>query len=172
MTTLPRIVSSASFVVAVLAALSSSAVAGADDTSWGVNGKFQAQSNGQWSQTNDRYQDEQSVVSTWTVSTTCRSRFDCVGQVSSDQGWSAPLYTKAGMFYVKHIVPKWEPCPDGTVSDGLQVFHFYPATPDGDGDMTSTTLFMGEDVTTGVSGACGISLPLVVKLPFKLSQVG
>ncbi|WP_243858459.1 hypothetical protein [Mycobacterium sp. DL440] len=144
----------------------------ADGNDWGLNGTFRAQSNGEWAQTNDSYRDEQTVIATWTVSTTCTTRFDCVGDVASNQGWTAPLYTKSGTFYVKHIVPQWEPCPDGSRSDGLQVFHFYPARPDGNGDMTSTELFMGEDTTTGISGACGISKPLVVKIPFKLAKVG
>lgn len=138
---------------------------------WGLNGTFRAQSNGEWAQTNERYEDQRSVVATWTVSTTCSTRFDCVGEVHSDQGWSAPLYTKSGMFYVRHTLPGWQHCPDGTVGDGLQVFHFYPATADGRGDMTSTSLFVGEDVTTGVTGTCGVSKPVVIRIPFKLSQI-
>jgi hypothetical protein len=43
-----------------------------------------------------------------------------------------------------------------------------PVTPDGSQtDPTSSTL-VGEDQTTGPVGACGISKPLFVNMPFKL----
>lgn len=168
---LRRLCASTALAVALLPVMASSPAV-ADTEQWGLNGTFRAQSNGEWAQTNDRYEDQRSVVATWTVSTTCSTRFDCEGQVRSDQGWSAPLYTKSGMFYVRHALPGWQRCPDGSVGDGLQVFHFYPATADGRGDMTSTSLFVGADVTTGVTGSCGVSKPVVIKLPFKLSQIG
>jgi hypothetical protein len=48
--------------------------------------------------------------------------------VDSDRGWTADIYKKAGMWYVRHMVPDWQPCPDGTAVDGLQLFTFYAAT--------------------------------------------
>ena len=45
-------------------------------------------------------------------------------------------------------------------------------TPGGDEqDPTSNTL-IGEDGTTGPSGACGRSYPLFVQMPFKLVKIG
>jgi len=69
-------------------------------------------------------------------------------------------------------VQGWEPCADGTAVDGLQVFRFYAATPDGFADIHSTDLYVGEDTTTGVSGACGHNKPLLVTMPFKLTPTG
>ena len=60
--------------------------------------------------------------STWTVSTVCSYPTECSGTVNSDAGWSAPIYQKAGVWYVRHVVPNWEPCPDGTAGDGMQLF--------------------------------------------------
>jgi hypothetical protein len=69
-------------------------------------------------------------------------------------------------------VENWQPCPDGTAAPGLQIFRFSPATPDGSRtDPTSSTL-VGEDQTTGPSGACGISKPLFINMPFKLVKTG
>jgi hypothetical protein len=92
--------------------------------------------------------------------------------VSSDQGWTAPIYQTGGEWYVKHVVPHWMPCPDGSTADGFQVFRFKKMMPDGDyTDPTSDTL-IGDDSTTGPGGACGRSLPLYINMPFKLVQVG
>jgi hypothetical protein len=143
-------------------------VAEASPASWGLNGTYLATSNGEWSKTNDVFHDQDSIRSTWTISTTCSYPTECTGTVSSDWGWTAPIYKKSGVWYVKKTVDAWQPCPDGSAGPGLQVFRFYPATPDGSGtDPTSTTL-MGEDSTTGVSGSCGSSKVLFITMPFKL----
>ncbi|QYL19590.1 hypothetical protein K0O64_14520 [Mycolicibacterium pallens] len=135
---------------------------------WGLNGTFTATSNGEWARTNDVFHDEKSVRSNWAIATQCSYPTECTGTVTSDAGWSAPIYQTGGMWYVKRTVDNWEPCPDGTSADGLQVFWFQPMTPGGDaGDPDSTTL-LGEDQTTGPSGACGRSLALFVNMPFKL----
>lgn len=158
--------------LAMTIALTAMPLARASGEGWGINGTYRAQSNGQWAQTNDSYHDENSVVATWTVSTTCSDSRDCTGTVQSDQGWTAPIYQKSGMWYVTHTVQGWEPCADGTAVDGLQVFRFYAATPDGFADIHSTDLYVGEDTTTGVSGACGHNKPLLVTMPFKLTPTG
>ena len=158
--------------LAMTIALTAMPLARASGEGWGINGTYRAQSNGQWAQTNDSYHDENSVVATWTVSTTCSDSRDCTGTVQSDQGWTAPIYQKSGMWYVKHVVAGWEPCADGTAADGLQVFRFYAANPDGFGDIHSTDLYVGEDKTTGVSGGCGRSKAPLVQMPFKLTPTG
>jgi hypothetical protein len=135
---------------------------------WGLNGTYTATSNGEWAKTNDIFHDEKSLRSTWTISTACSYPTECTGTVKSDAGWTAPIYQKGGVWYVRRVVPNWEPCPDGTAADGLQLFRFIAATPDGGGmDPTSNTL-VGEDQTTGPAGACGVSLPLFITMPFKL----
>jgi hypothetical protein len=135
---------------------------------WGLNGTYVATSNGDWAKTNDIYHDETSIRSTWSISTRCSFPTECEGTVTTDWGWTAPIYMKSGVWYVKKTVDNWQPCPDGSAGPGLQVFRFYPATADGTGtDLTSSTL-LGEDSTTGVSGSCGTSKVLFITMPFKL----
>jgi len=135
---------------------------------WGLNGTFVATSNGEWAKTNDIYHDEVSVRSTWSISTTCSYPSECTGTVDSDSGWSAPIYKKSGVWYVKRTADGWQPCGDGTAGPGLQVFLFYPSNADGSAaDPTSSTL-VGQDSTTGVSGSCGSSKVLYITMPFKL----
>ena len=142
---------------------------GADN--WALNGTFTATSNGEWSRTNDRFRELPSVRAIWTISSQCSYPTECTGTVTSNQGWSAPIYQTGGEWYVKHVVPRWVPCQDGSAADGLQVFRFKAMTVDGDHtDPTSNTL-VGEDATTGPSGACGISLPVFITMPFKLVKI-
>lgn len=139
---------------------------------WALNGTFTATSNGEWARTNDVFHNERSVRALWTISSQCSYPTECTGTVTSDQGWTAPIYQTGGEWYVKHVVPNWMPCPDGTASDGLQVFRFKAMTPGGDyTDPTSNTL-IGDDSTTGRGGACGRSLPLFINMPFKLVKQG
>jgi hypothetical protein len=144
----------------------------ADDyPQYAMNGTYSVVSNGEWARTNDRYQDEPSVRSTWTVNTTCTSALTCSGKVTSSLGWTEDIYTGIGtLWYVKHYVPDWIPCPDGTRGPGLQVYKFYPATEDGT-VLVPSDLWLGEDVTTGESGACGRNRSIVVNLPVKITKV-
>ncbi len=139
---------------------------------WGLNGTYTATSNGEWAKTNEIYHDEASLRSTWNITTTCSYPGECTGTVSSTWGWTAPIYQKSGVWYVKHVVDNWQPCPDGTAAPGLQVFRFSATTPDGTkSDPTSTTL-VGEDQTAGTSGSCGSSKTLFISMPFKLIKTG
>ncbi|WP_029110793.1 hypothetical protein [Mycobacterium sp. URHD0025] len=136
--------------------------------SWGLNGTYTATSNGEWAKTNDIFHDEASIRSTWTISTTCSYPSECTGTIDSDWGWSAPIYKKSGVWFVKKTVDNWQPCGDGTAGPGLQVFRFFPSNKDATAtDPTSTTL-LGEDSTTGVSGSCGTSKVVFITMPFKL----
>lgn len=137
---------------------------------WGLNGTYLATSNGEWARTNEVFHDEAVIRSTWTITTTCSYPTECTGKVTSDQGWSADIYTNSNLWYVKRILPNWERCPDGTAAEGLQVYRFWKAGPDAYVARESTTL-IGEDQTTGPSGACGISRALQIKMPFKLIKV-
>ena len=110
--------------------------------------------------------------STWTVDTVCSSALACSGTVTSSLGWTANIYTvNGGMWYVKHDVPEWIPCDDGTRAPGLQVYSFYSAAPDGTSQRFSD-LWLGKDETTGASGNCGRNLPLVLTMPVKISRTG
>lgn len=155
----------------VLAGVATAPPAVASGEEWGLNGTYIATSNGEWSRTNEVFRNEASIRSTWTISTQCSYPTECTGTVTSDWGWTAPIYKKSGVWYVKRTVPQWEPCPDGSAADGLQVYRFWPTGPDFMIDPTSTTL-TGEDATTAPSGACGISKPLHINMPFKLVKAG
>jgi hypothetical protein len=142
--------------------------AGGEDSA--INGTFTATSNGDWAQTNDAFHDEVTVRSRWTISTKCSTPIDCLGTVTSDQGWTAPIYTTSDVWYVKRDLQAWEPCPDGSSATGHQLYRFSAVAEDGTLDRTSTT-YAGVDQTSGSSGACGKNLQLVVELPFKLVKV-
>ena len=136
-----------------------------------LNGTYLATSNGEWAQTNDSYHDEATVRSTWTITSTCTTPVDCAGRVTSDEGWSADLHRSNQEWTVKREIPNWEPCADGTAYTGSQEYRFYPADASGQTSLGSTTL-IGEDKTTGPSGACGKNQWLTVGMPFKLVKIG
>ncbi len=127
-----------------------------------LNGTYTAVSNGQWAKTNERFHDEATVSSTWTIASSCTGIFDCTGRVTSDSGWSADARYVSGMWFVTHSVDNWEHCPDGGTAAGKQIFKFYP-------DPKNRSVFEGWDTTTGPSGACGRNLPLTIEMPFTLS---
>jgi hypothetical protein len=150
--------------------LSCSSPARATGDSPAINGTFTATSNGEWAQRNDVFRAEATVRSTWKISTTCANVLSCAGTVTSDQGWTANIYTTNNVWYVKRELAGWEPCADGTSAPGHQVYDFYAIAADGTLDPKSTT-YAGKDQTSGPSGACGKNLPLVISLPFKLVKV-
>jgi len=139
---------------------------------WALNGKYTATSNGEWASTNDVFHNEQSLRSTWTISTVCSYPTECEGTVTSDWGWTAPIYQTGGDWYVKRVVPNWMPCQDGSAADGFQVFRFHGASPDGAQTVPNTSFLLGADSTTGAQGACGRGLPLFITMPFKLVKQG
>jgi hypothetical protein len=157
-------------VSAVIAAVAVASPAAAS-SEWALNGTFTATSNGEWARSNDVFHDQPSVRAVWTITSQCSYPTECTGTVTSNQGWTAPIYQMSGEWYVKHIVPKWMPCPDGSTADGFQVFRFKAMTADGSNtDPTSNTL-IGEDATSGPSGACGRSLAIFISMPFKLVKL-
>lgn len=91
---------------------------------WGINGTYVATSNGEWARKNEVFYDQASLRSTWTVSTSCSYLGECTGTVHSDWGWTAPIYARSGVWYVKHTIEDWVPCPDGSTAPGLQTFRF------------------------------------------------
>lgn len=168
-----KVVSGAALLAAAAFALGTAPPAAADDDyqKYAMNGTFSVVSNGEWARQNDRYQDEPSVHSTWTVNTTCTTALTCSGKVTSSLGWTEDIYTGTGnMWYVKHYVADWIPCPDGSRAPGLQSYKFYPANEEGMSQRVSN-LWLGEDETTGVSGNCGRNKSLVMNLPVKITKI-
>jgi hypothetical protein len=157
---------------AVIAGLSITP-AHADINNPAINGTFLATSNGEWARTQDTYHDEATIRSVWTISTTCENPVACSGTVISDQGWTANIIHKPGLWKVVRELPNWENCGDGTAATGRQVITFWPVGLNYSEivDPDSTT-FSGEDETTGPSGACGINNELQINLPFKLVKIG
>jgi hypothetical protein len=123
-----------------------------------------------WAKTNERYQNESTVRSKWTIASTCNTALDCKGRVSSDAGWSSDVDTTNGTWVVRRNIANWEPCADGSSAQGLQLIRFYPVGADGGVDMTSTT-YAGTDTTTSPSGSCGRNQSLVISMPFRLQKI-
>ena len=63
----------AAFFAAVSVAFATAPHASADEdySKYAMNGTYSVVSNGEWARMNDRYQDEPSVRSTWTVTSIC-----------------------------------------------------------------------------------------------------
>jgi hypothetical protein len=138
-----------------------------------ISGTYTATVVGDWARTNTVLHVEQTVRSTWTITSSCTTAEDCSGQVTSDQGWSAPLIMHDGLMWtVKHDIPNWETCPDGTSFTGRDVVIFYPANPDTGELVAGSRVMAGREKTAGPSGACGNNKPLYIEQPFRLDQIG
>jgi hypothetical protein len=139
-----------------------------------INGTYKVTSNGNWAKINDQYNYEPTVISTWTISTSCSDFYTCSGTMKSDQGWSAPIAMNDGqVWYVRRDVPNWERCQDGTAFTGQQTFDFYPVDPEGSGEyQLGSPVMAGKDKTIGPSGACGQNQWLGITLPLRLDKIG
>jgi hypothetical protein len=139
-----------------------------------INGTYRVTSNGNWAKLNDQYNYEPTVISTWTISTTCSNFQTCDGTMKSDQGWSAPITMTDGLsWYVRRDVPNWERCQDGTAFTGQQTFYFYPVDPAGSGEyQLGSPVMAGKDRTYGPSGACGQNQWLSIEMPLRLDKIG
>jgi hypothetical protein len=115
--------------------------------------------------TNEVYHDEATVVTTWTVTSSCDDVMHCAGQVTSEQGWSADLGCQAGLWFTKHRVENWQPCADGSTTPGDQTFRFWRVEG-------QPETFAGFDRTIGPSGGCGKNLWNKVEMPFTLNKIG
>jgi hypothetical protein len=135
-----------------------------------LNGKFVAQSNGEWATTNDVYHDEATVRSIWTIAMTCTNDVVCAGQVTSDAGWTANIITTNGEYVVKRELPNWEQCSDGRTFTGHQRYRFFPVDAGGS-VLPGSPVFAGFDHTKGDSGDCSRNERLEVELPFRLEKI-
>jgi hypothetical protein len=137
-----------------------------------MNGTYSAVSNGDWATTSEVFIPENTVRATWTVSTTCTSPWDCTGQVTSDQGWTAPLKFSVDRWILKHDIPNWAPCPQGPPATGHQQMIFWGLNPpDSMVDPTNTSEMAGWDETNTDSGSCGVNKPLFIRLPLRLTRL-
>jgi len=153
--------SAAGAAVAALIAACASPLAGAD-VDPALNGEFIATSDGRWAKKNEIFYDnEATVVSTWTITSSCTHAYDCHGTVTSDQGWISDITYVSNMWIVVRTLEDWEPCPDGTAAPGKQVIKFYESEYEPE-------KYEGWDTATGPSGACGINKALFIEMPFTL----
>jgi len=134
-----------------------------------LNGTYQAVTNGDWAKTDGVYRDQLTVISTWSIESDCANYQSCTGRVTSDQGWTADMYFQTQSWRVRRTIPDWQRCPDGSVSSGHQLFIFYPYAED-EFDISSAVL-AGEDITSGVPGACGRGYPVEIRIPFRLTRL-
>jgi hypothetical protein len=139
-----------------------------------LNGVYRVTSIGNWAKINDQYNGEPTTVQTWTLSSTCSTYQNCDGTVTSSEGWTTRLYMRDGtLWYAKHEVPDWERCQDGTAFTGKQTFSFYPADPEGSGEIQlGSPVMAGKNKTIGPSGACGQNQWLTIELPMRLDKIG
>ncbi|ODR18240.1 hypothetical protein BHQ19_27165 [Mycolicibacterium porcinum] len=130
-----------------------------------INGSFTVTSDGQWAKTREVFHDEATVVTTWTVSSTCDDVMHCAGNIYSQQGWNSVLRCQSGHWYATHHIQDWQPCPDGSTTPGDQSFRFWRVS-----DIPET--FKGYDRTIGPSGGCGVNLWLTVEMPLVITKTG
>lgn len=166
----------AATVAAAVAALSGQVVGTPDSATagpneWAINGVFDAVSNGELAQTNEKFKPESPLRRVWTVTSSCTLPTRCVGSVTSSDGWTATLDQHvAGEWSITRTIPRWIQCADGTFADGEQLFRFWASDRNGTPDSMSTDFYVGEDLARGPSGACGVNKPVVIRMPFTLTR--
>ena len=167
-----RVAGAVSAAVAVLGSLGLATPASASNYGVELNGTYRMIMNGDWAKTNDVFINEQTQVQTWTVSSTCTSPIRCTGTVTSDQGWTASMFTTGDYWLAERVVDNWEPCPDGTAAAGTQRFWFWGWDPiASQRSLKIRDLLAGRVRTQADSGACGINKPLVIEVPVRLEKL-
>ena len=138
-----------------------------------INGTYTATVVGSWARSRGVYHQEAVVRSTWKITTSCSTAYDCSGEVVSDQGWSAPLRMFDGLnWYLKREIPNWETCPDGSSHPATDYIMFYPANPETGENSFGSSVLAGRDNTIGTTGVCGQNTPLDIEQPFRLDKIG
>jgi hypothetical protein len=135
-----------------------------------LNGTYSFLSNGEWAKSNDVFHNEPVVRATWQISSSCSRPSACTGQVTSDQGWTAPLKYSEDRWIVKRDLPNWGPCETGGAATGHQMLTFYGVDDNGQ-NTGNTDLLAGRDTTRTDSGSCGRSLPLNIVIPMRLQRI-
>lgn len=136
-----------------------------------LNGTYRVTSNGDLAKTNEVFINERSVISVWTFSSSCANAHECTGQVSSDQGWTAPLEFRTSRWIVDRFHENWQTCPDGSTSPGRQRYQFQGSDANGQYEKNNLDLLVGYDRTIGVSGACGRNQPTVILMPLTVQRL-
>ncbi|MGB0437098.1 MAG: hypothetical protein ACPGIJ_09030, partial [Mycobacterium sp.] len=150
---------------ALIAGVGVAPVAHASNFGTELNGTFQVKSDGQWARTNGVKIKQETVVETWSVTTSCVSPIECSGVVKSDRGWTGTARL-ADYWFIEHVIDNWIPCSDGTFYSGLQKFILWGIDPATEGrTYTDSDYWAGRNVTKGPSGACGVNKPVVIELP-------
>jgi hypothetical protein len=161
----------AAAAIAVLGGLAAAPSAQAQDWGVDISGKWRVYSDGEWARTNQVLIDQQSVLETWTVTTSCVSPIECSGTVTSDRGWTGSARLD-DFWFVEHEVPNWMPCPNGTFATGYQKFQLWGMDPTIERRVTKNiTTFAGRNITSSVSGACGVNQPRVIEIPVRMERI-
>ena len=137
-----------------------------------INGTFRATSIGDWAKINDQYYGEPTVVQTWTISSSCATFQECHGTVTSDQGWSAPLY----MNLTGDVEGQTRCAELGAVRRRHRVHRtadllFLSSEPDNGEYQLGSPIMAGKDKTVGPSGACGQNQWLDIAMPLRLDKL-
>lgn len=157
--------------MAALGSVSLSPAAQADDWGVDISGTWSVYSDGEWARTNQVLIDERSVLETWTVDTTCVSPIECSGTVTSSLGWTGTARLD-DFWFVEHDVPNWMPCPNGTFATGHQKFMLWGMDTVNERRVTrDVTTFGGRNITSSLSGACGVNNPKVIELPVRMERL-
>lgn len=136
-----------------------------------LNGTYRVLSDGGKAKGNEVFFDQQTVVQTWTVSTTCVNPLECSGEVRSDKGWTAPIRLNE-YWIVDHDIADWVPCPNGTFAPGRQKFFVYGWNPERlEVNDKNPDFLVGRDITKSPSGACGRNQPIVIDMPVRMQKV-
>jgi hypothetical protein len=135
-----------------------------------LNGTYSFLSNGEWAKSNDSFHNEPVVRATWKISSSCSSTAACTGQVTSDQGWMAPLEYRDSTWRVSRELTNWAPCETGGAATGHQLLLFYGVDDDGR-NTGNVDLLAGSDSTITDSGSCGKNLPLKIVIPIRLQRL-
>ncbi|GJF08637.1 hypothetical protein NGTWS1803_12560 [Mycolicibacterium cyprinidarum] len=161
----------AATAIAVTASVGAVPVAQASNFGTELNGTYRVMSDGQWARTNEVKIKQETVIETWTISTTCTSPLDCSGTVTSDRGWTGTARLD-DFWYVEHVIPNWIPCSDGTFANGFQKFILWGVNPATEEKVyNNIQYFAGRNVTKGPSGACGVNKPVVIELPVSVAKL-
>ena len=161
----------AAAAVAVIAGVGVAPAASADSET-ALNGTFRVLSDGQWARTNDVKIKQETVIETWTVSTSCVNPLNCSGTVTSDRGWTGTARLD-DFWYVDHVIPNWIPCSDGTFASGYQKFILWGVDHATEQKVyNNIQTLAGRNVTKGPSGACGVNKPVVIELPVSMQKIG
>jgi hypothetical protein len=165
-------VAGAMSAITVFGSVGAAAQAHASNYGIELNGTYRVMSDGEWARTNQVLIDEQTVIQTWQITTSCVSPIECTGEVTSDQGWTAPINLVKVYWILNREVPNWVPCPDGTFAPGAQKFIVWGINPLlNERDLKIVDLLAGRDITKGPSGACGVNKPVVIELPVRMEKV-